>query len=96
MRLKTIGLISILVLGFLAGSLPADAQQTDKVYRVGYLSANRYVSCEAAKARLFFLSLQAGAGTDAWRLTHPGPDPLPVQLWAWFEIPGAPPAPTGC
>ncbi len=37
MRLRTIGLISTLVLGLLAGSLPAEAQQAGKVYRIGYL-----------------------------------------------------------
>ncbi len=38
MRLRTIGLISTLVLGLLAAPLPAEAQQTDKVYRIGFLS----------------------------------------------------------
>ncbi len=37
MMLRTIGLFSILVLGLLAGPLPATAQQTGKVYRIGYL-----------------------------------------------------------
>ncbi len=37
MRLRTIGLISILVLGLLAAPLPVEAQQAGKVYRVGYL-----------------------------------------------------------
>ena len=37
MRLRTIGLMSALVLGFLAGPLPTEAQQAGKVYRVGYL-----------------------------------------------------------
>ncbi len=37
MRLRTIGLIGILVLGLLAGPLPAEAQQAGKVYRTGYL-----------------------------------------------------------
>ena len=36
MRLRTIGLIVTLVLGFLAGPLPAEAQQEGKVYRIGY------------------------------------------------------------
>ncbi len=35
MRLRTIGLISTLVLGLLAGSLPTEAQQAGKVYRIG-------------------------------------------------------------
>ncbi len=37
MRLRTIGLISILVLGLLAGPLPVEAQQAGKVYRIGWL-----------------------------------------------------------
>ncbi len=37
MRLRTIGLISILVLGLLAGPLPTEAQQAGKVYRIGWL-----------------------------------------------------------
>ncbi len=37
MRLRTIGLISTLALGLLAGSWPAEAQQAGKVYRIGYL-----------------------------------------------------------
>ncbi len=38
MMIRTIGLIVTLALGLFAGSLPADAQQTGKVYRVGFLS----------------------------------------------------------
>ncbi len=38
MRFRTIGLISILVLGLLAGPLPTEAQQAGKVYRIGFLS----------------------------------------------------------
>ncbi len=38
MKLRTIGLISTLVLGFLAGPLPTEAQQAGKVYRIGYLT----------------------------------------------------------
>ncbi len=37
MRFRTIGLISTLALGLLAASLPAEAQQAGKVYRVGFL-----------------------------------------------------------
>ena len=37
MRLRTIGLISTLVLGLLAAPLPGEVQQTSKVYRLGYL-----------------------------------------------------------
>ncbi len=37
MKLRTIGLISTLALGLLAGPLPAEAQQAGKVYRIGYV-----------------------------------------------------------
>ncbi len=37
MRLRTIGLISTLVLGLFVGPLPAEAQKAGKVYRIGYL-----------------------------------------------------------
>ncbi len=37
MRIRTIGLISTLALGLLAGSLPAEAQQTGKIPRIGLL-----------------------------------------------------------
>ncbi len=39
MKLRTIGLISILALGLLAGPLPAEAQKAGKVFRVGYLTS---------------------------------------------------------
>jgi len=39
MRLRTIGLISTLVLGLLVAPLPTEAQKAGKVPRVGYLSA---------------------------------------------------------
>ena len=38
MKLRTIGLISTLTLGLLAGPLPAEAQQAGKVYRIGWLA----------------------------------------------------------
>ncbi len=37
MRLRTIGLISILALGLLVGPLTVEAQQAGKVYRIGYV-----------------------------------------------------------
>jgi putative ABC transport system substrate-binding protein len=49
MRLRTIGLISILVLGLLAGPLPAEAQQPKKVPRIGFLAA---LSHSAVSARI--------------------------------------------
>jgi len=47
MRLRTIGLISTLVLGLLAGPLPTEAQQAGKVPRVGFLSYNSRSSASA-------------------------------------------------
>ncbi len=41
MKLRTIGFIRTLVLGLLAASLPAEAQQTTKVPRVGFLTAKQ-------------------------------------------------------
>ena len=38
MRFRTIGLISTLALGLLAGPVPTEAQQAGKVYRIGYIS----------------------------------------------------------
>ncbi len=37
MKLRTIGLISTLVLGLLSGPLPTEAQKAGKVYRIGFL-----------------------------------------------------------
>ncbi len=37
MKLRTIGLIGTLVLGLLAGPLPAKAQKAGKVHRIGFL-----------------------------------------------------------
>jgi putative tryptophan/tyrosine transport system substrate-binding protein len=38
MRLKIIGLVSTIALGLFTGTLPADAQEAKKVFRVGVLS----------------------------------------------------------
>jgi len=46
MRLRTIGLISILVLGLLAGPLPAEAQKAEKMPRIGYLAPRSAVPKE--------------------------------------------------
>jgi len=48
-RLTTIGLINILILGLLTGPLPTEAQQAKKIPRIGYLS--RY-SAEQQKRQL--------------------------------------------
>ncbi len=37
LRLRTIGLIGTLVLGLFAGPLPVEAQEAEKVYRIGFL-----------------------------------------------------------
>ncbi len=42
MRLRTIGLISVLTFGLLAGPLPAEAQQPGKVYRIGHLAREAF------------------------------------------------------
>ncbi len=41
MKLRTIGLISVLAFGLLAAPLPAEAQQAGQMPRVGYLSFGR-------------------------------------------------------
>ncbi len=46
MRLRTIGLISLLVLGLLAGPLPAEAQKAEKMPRIGYLAPRSAVPKE--------------------------------------------------
>ncbi len=38
MRLRPVTLVITFVLGLLAGPLPAEAQQTEKIRRIGYLS----------------------------------------------------------
>ncbi len=38
MRLRTVTLVVTFALGLLAASLPAEAQQAGKDYRIGYLS----------------------------------------------------------
>ncbi len=49
MKLRTLGLISTLVLGLLAGPLPAEAQKPPKIPRIGYLSRD---SAEGHKSLL--------------------------------------------
>ncbi len=56
MKLRTIGLISILALGLLAGPLPAEAQQAGKVYRIGYLS----VGSGPLNTTLLYIGLRQG------------------------------------
>ncbi len=48
MRLRTIGLISILAVGLLAAPLRAEAQKAGKVYRIGYLTFLSRGTCTAS------------------------------------------------
>jgi len=60
MKLRTIGLISTLVLGLLAGPLPTEAQQAGKVYRIGFLttgSPNRTFKLRMAAFRQGLIKL---------------------------------------
>ena len=52
MRLRTIGLISTLALGLLAGPLTTEAQQPNKLPRVGFLSTNSR-SSDSARVEAF-------------------------------------------
>ncbi len=52
MRLRTFGLISTLVLGLLAGPLPAEAQQPTKIPKIGYLGMTS-LSKNAARTEAF-------------------------------------------
>ncbi len=56
MRLRTIGLIGTLVLGLLAASLPAEAQQAGKVYRIGFL----HTGSMPLTASPFYIGLMQG------------------------------------
>jgi len=56
MRFRTIGLISTLVLGLLAGPLPAEAQQTGNVYRIGYLR----FSCGSLTTNTRYIAFRKG------------------------------------
>jgi len=55
MKLRTIGLFVILALGLLAGPLPAEAQQTGKVYRIGIM---RYIPGTCTTSRFCIGVLQ--------------------------------------
>ena len=46
MRLRTIGLISTLALGLLAGQLPIEAQKAGIVYRLGFLDFRSRIDCK--------------------------------------------------
>ncbi len=51
MKLRTIGLISTLVLGLLVGPLPTEAQQSGKVYRIGQLSNSARITRRGVEYR---------------------------------------------
>ncbi len=52
MRLRTIWLIVTLALGLLAAPLPAEAQQSEKVYRIGFLG-NSSPSADSIRIEAF-------------------------------------------
>jgi len=56
MKLRTIGLISTLALGLLAGPLPTKAQQAGKVYRIGHL---RY-TCSSLTTNARYIAFRQG------------------------------------
>jgi len=56
MGLRTIGIIGTLVLGLLAGPLPAEAQQAGKVYRIGYLR----FSCSSLTTNAPYIAFRQG------------------------------------
>ena len=56
MKLRTIGIISTLALALLAGPLPAEAQQADKLYRIGYLHPGNIAKSSGSRA--FFQGLR--------------------------------------
>jgi putative ABC transport system substrate-binding protein len=63
MKLRTIGLISTLALGLLAVSLPVEAQQAGKVYRIGRLTTNTRISGSEKAWRQGLIS----GSEKAWR-----------------------------
>jgi putative tryptophan/tyrosine transport system substrate-binding protein len=75
----TVGLITTVVLGLLAGSLPADAQQTNKVYRIGFLSDSPRMRppWEVFRQALRELGYIEGQNIIIeWRLVGKNPDQL--------------------
>ncbi len=58
MRLRNIGLISVLAFGLLAGPLHAEAQQAGKVYRVGFLTTGSPVRTFKLRMAAFRLGLK--------------------------------------
>ncbi len=59
MKLRTIGIISTLVLGLLAGPLPTEAQQAGKVYRIGYLAPRSHDPANKSSSALSTARMKA-------------------------------------
>jgi len=59
MKLRTIGLISTLVLGLLAGPLAAAAQQAGRVYRIGYLTPRSHNPANKSSSTLSTARMKA-------------------------------------
>ena len=79
MKLRTIGLFASLALGLLAASFPADAQQTDKVYRIGFLADFHKIrpNWELFRQALRQLGYIEGQNIIIeWRLAGKNPDRL--------------------
>jgi len=79
MKLKTIGLIVTFALGLLAGPLPAQAQRSGKVYRIGFLSDSPRMrpNFEAFRQGLRELGYIEGQNiVIEWRLAGRKPDRL--------------------
>ena len=81
MRLRTFGLISTLVLGLLAGPLPAEAQQAEKVHRIGYLADSRGTREEAFRQGLREFGYTEGQNiVIEWRFGRKNAPKLAAEL----------------
>ena len=81
MRLRTIGLISTLVLGLLAAPFPAEAQQTEKVHRIGYLADSRGTREEAFRQGLREFGYTEGQNiVIEWRFGRKNAPKLAAEL----------------
>ncbi len=78
MKLRTIGLISTLVLGLFAGPLSTEAQQRGKVYRIGYLASGSGTRVETLREFLHELGYVDGKNiTILWRAAQREYEQLP-------------------
>ncbi len=83
MKLRTIGLIGILVLGLSAAPLPVEAQQTGKVYRIGWLGPTGPGKSEGMPFIKLFLDQLRKLGWVEGKhffMEHQSPQGKPKQL----------------